>query len=278
MLRANDAFEQDDALLEPARRVAATGEPVLDLEVGVRGRTLLVDSFPVHGDDGALLAIGIATSDVTARRRAESARERLESATEALASASSVEEVAAAMVAEATGSLESTTAAVHVLAEHGGALRHVGGLSGERLERWSSIPMGADLPLTAVVRSGEARFFDDVGALLDGAPALTRAVSADSRSFAVLPLVASGRVLGALSVTFTRPMDFDDDERALLLALASQSAVALARAQLYEREHAVAQTLQASLLPRALPAIEGLDMAARLRGGSAGRRRRRRLL
>jgi serine phosphatase RsbU (regulator of sigma subunit)/CHASE3 domain sensor protein/putative methionine-R-sulfoxide reductase with GAF domain len=270
VLRANDAFEQDDALLEPARRVAATGEPVLDLEVVVRGRTLLVDCFAVRGEDGELLAIGIATSDVTARRRAESARERLQSATAALASASSVEEVAAAMVDEATRSLESTTAAVHVLAEHGGTLRHVGGLSGDRLERWSSIPMGADLPLTAVVRSGEAHFFDDVDALLDRAPSLTRAVSADSRSFAVLPLVASGRVLGALSVTFTRPMAFDDDERALLLALASQSAVALARAQLYEREHAVAQTLQASLLPRALPAIEGFDIAGRLVAGAPG--------
>ena len=95
-------------------------------------------------------------------------------------------------------------------------------------------------------------------------------MSAESRSFAVLPLVASGRVLGALSVMFTRPMAFDDDERALLLALASQSAIALARAQLYEREHVVAQTLQASLLPRALPGIDGLDLAARCEAGAPG--------
>jgi serine phosphatase RsbU (regulator of sigma subunit)/CHASE3 domain sensor protein len=270
VLRANDAFEQDDALLEPARRVAATGEQVLDLEIEVRGRTLIVDCFPVHGDDGALLAIGIATSDVTARRRAESARERLQSATAALAAASSVEEVAAATAIEATRSLDTTTAAVHVLDESGDLLHHVGGLSGHRLERWSSVPMQADLPLTAVVRTGEAHYFDDVDALLDRAPGLVGAVSADSRSFAVLPLVASGRTLGALSVTFTRPMAFDEDERALLFALTSQSAVALARAQLYEREHIVAQTLQASLLPRALPAIDGLDMAARLEAGAQG--------
>jgi serine phosphatase RsbU (regulator of sigma subunit)/CHASE3 domain sensor protein len=269
-LRANDAFEQDDALLEPARRVAATGEPVLDLEVEVRGRTLIVDCFPVRGEDGALLAIGIATSDITARRRAESARERLQSATAALAAASSVEEVAAATVTEATRSLATTTAAVHVLADGGELLRHVGGLSGDRLERWGSVPMQADLPLTAVVRSGEPHYFDDVDALLNRAPGLVGTVSADSRSFAVLPLIASGRTLGALSVTFTRPMAFDEDERALLLALASQSAVALARAQLYEREHIVAQTLQASLLPRALPAIEGLDLAARLEAGAQG--------
>ena len=46
--------------------------------------------------------------------------------------------------------------------------------------------------------------------------------------------------------------------------------MALARAQLYEREHTVAQTLQASLLPRALPAIPGLDLAAKLHGGAPG--------
>jgi serine phosphatase RsbU (regulator of sigma subunit)/CHASE3 domain sensor protein len=270
VLRANDAFEQHDALLEPARSVAATGESVLDLEIVVRDRRLLVDCFPVHGEDGALLAIGIATSDVTARRRAESARERLQSATAALAAASSVEEVAAATVAEATRSLDTTTAAVHVLDEGGHVLRHAGGLTGERLERWGAVPMQADLPLTAVVRSGEARYFDNVDALLHRAPALVGTVSADSRSFAVLPLVASGRTFGALSVTFTRPMAFEADERALLDALASQSAVALARAQLYEREHAVAQTLQASLLPSALPVIDGLDMAARLEAGASG--------
>jgi serine phosphatase RsbU (regulator of sigma subunit) len=77
-------------------------------------------------------------------------------------------------------------------------------------------------------------------------------------------------VLGALSFMFAHPITFDEDERALLLALASQSAVALARARLYEREHTVAQTLQASLLPRALPAIAGLDLAARLEAGAPG--------
>ncbi len=207
---------------------------------------------------------------VERQRRAESGRERLQSATAALAAATSVEEVAAATVTEATRSLDTTTAAVHVLDDGGDVLHHVGGLSGDRLERWASVRMSADLPLTAVVRLREARYFDDVDALLGRAPGLAGAVSADSRSFAVLPLAASGRTLGALSITFTRPVAFDEDERALLSALASQSAVALARAQLYEREHIVAQTLQASLLPRALPAIEGLDMAALLEAGAQG--------
>jgi serine phosphatase RsbU (regulator of sigma subunit) len=73
-----------------------------------------------------------------------------------------------------------------------------------------------------------------------------------------------------MALSFTRPMAFDAEERALLHALAAQCAVALGRAQLYEREHAVSRTLQASLLPRALPAIPGLDLAARLESGAPG--------
>jgi serine phosphatase RsbU (regulator of sigma subunit) len=89
-------------------------------------------------------------------------------------------------------------------------------------------------------------------------------------AYAALPLIASGRVLGVLALSFARPMTFDAEERALLDALAAQCAVALNRAQLYEREHTVSRTLQASLLPRALPQIPGLDLAARLESGAAG--------
>jgi serine phosphatase RsbU (regulator of sigma subunit)/CHASE3 domain sensor protein len=196
-------------------------------------------------------------------RRAEAGRERLQSATAALAASSSIEEVAEATVTEATRSLETTKAAMHML--DGAVLYHVGGLTGGRRERWSKVSMQAGLPLTEAVRTGEPLFFDEVGALRERWP-----LSPETRAFAVLPLIASGRVLGALSVMFARPITFDAEERGLLLALASQSAVALARAQLYEREHAVAQTLQASLLPRALPAIEGLDLAGRLEAGAPG--------
>ncbi len=85
-----------------------------------------------------------------------------------------------------------------------------------------------------------------------------------------MPLVAYGRTLGVLSFGFTRTVAFDRGERGLLHALAAQAAIALARAQLYEREHAVSQTLQASLLPRALPDVPGLDLAGRLEAGAHG--------
>jgi serine phosphatase RsbU (regulator of sigma subunit) len=65
-------------------------------------------------------------------------------------------------------------------------------------------------------------------------------------------------------------MAFEAADRDLLEALAAQSAQAVARARLYEREHTVARTLQASLLPRVLPQIPGIDLAARLEAGAPG--------
>ena len=44
------------------------------------------------------------------------------------------------------------------------------------------------------------------------------------------------------------------------------------RAQLHEREHSIAATLQRALLPQALPVVPGLDVASRYRAAqrSAG--------
>jgi CHASE3 domain sensor protein len=256
---ALERYTAAEAAEQLALRAESTRLRNRAITIAVAGLALLLALIAVvaYGAERAIV------EPVERWRRADTARERLQSATAALAASSSIEEVAEATVTEATQSLETTTAAMHMLDQ--GVLYHVGGLAGGRRERWSKVSMQVALPLTEAVRSGEPLFFDDVDPLRERWP-----LSPETRAFAVLPLVASGRVLGALSLMFAHPITFDSDERALLLALGSQSAVALARAQLYEREHAVAQTLQASLLPRALPRIEGLDLAGRLEAGAPG--------
>ena len=126
------------------------------------------------------------------------------------------------------------------------------------------------MPATDAARTGQAIFISDEATLLERYPQLAGTPYPRAGAYAALPLVAYGRTLGVLSFGFTRPVEFDDDERRLLSALAAQVAIALARAQLYEREHAVSQTLQASLLPRALPEVPGLDLAGRLEAGAKG--------
>ena len=56
------------------------------------------------------------------------------------------------------------------------------------------------------------------------------------RAGAHIPLLLSGRLLGVLFLGFSKPRTFSPSQRRFVLALASQCAQALGRAQLYEAE------------------------------------------
>jgi serine phosphatase RsbU (regulator of sigma subunit) len=76
-----------------------------------------------------------------------------------------------------------------------------------------------------------------------------------------VPLIARGRVRGVLAAGFDRaPVE---DDLVLFEDLGRRAALALDSARLYaERDH-IARTLQQSLLPRELPPIPGVELAAR---------------
>src|SRR5690606_7242562 len=82
----------------------------------------------------------------------------------------------------------------------------------------------------------------------------------DERAWAALPLLSGGQPVGALRFAHTAPRDISDEEKVFLEALAGQCALALERAKLFEREHRTAEALQASLLPEALPEVQGIRM------------------
>ena len=85
----------------------------------------------------------------------------------------------------------------------------------------------------------------------------------DERSWVGLPLIAAGAPLGALRFSFNRPRRITEEERVFLEALAGQCALAVERAEMYEKEHTAAVTLQRSLLPDKLPHVPGLALDAR---------------
>jgi serine phosphatase RsbU (regulator of sigma subunit) len=85
----------------------------------------------------------------------------------------------------------------------------------------------------------------------------------DERSWVGLPLLAAGQPLGALRFSFGSERRISEEERVFLEALAGQCSLAVERAEMYEREHATAETLQRSLLPDKLPNIPGLALDAR---------------
>jgi len=90
----------------------------------------------------------------------------------------------------------------------------------------------------------------------------------DERAWAALPLLSGGQPVGALRFAHTAPRDISDEEKVFLEALAGQCALALERAKLFEREHRTAEALQASLLPEALPEVQGIRMRAFYRSGT----------
>ena len=80
----------------------------------------------------------------------------------------------------------------------------------------------------------------------------------------------SGRRLGVLGVADKVDGDFGELDESVLVQLAQLAALAIENAERYELEHEVSVDLQRSLLPRDLPHVGGLELAARYRPGAAG--------
>ncbi|EGX56854.1 integral membrane sensor protein [Streptomyces zinciresistens K42] len=91
-----------------------------------------------------------------------------------------------------------------------------------------------------------------------------RIVAFGMHSMLTVPLRARGVIMGM--ATFwraERPEAFEPDDVSLAEELVARAAVSIDNARRFTREHTLSDTLQRSLLPRALPAQSGLDVAYR---------------
>jgi hypothetical protein len=83
------------------------------------------------------------------------------------------------------------------------------------------------------------------------------------RSLVTIPLVARGRLLGALSFFYRYDARrHDPEEIALMGALGERAATALYNANMYVARTQLARTLQRSLLPETLPALERVVLSS----------------
>jgi PAS domain S-box-containing protein len=89
------------------------------------------------------------------------------------------------------------------------------------------------------------------------------AMLAQDDSLIGVPLLAEGVVTGVLVAGAEPPREFSGEDLTLLRLAAERVGLAIAHAQVYEREHRIAETLQRSLLPDRLPELPGLEVAAR---------------
>ncbi|MGI8331934.1 PP2C family protein-serine/threonine phosphatase [Actinomadura scrupuli] len=147
------------------------------------------------------------------------------------------------------------------------------GASGVDLEAWLAtgevVVIAADSPYAVCVNTGAPQRFSALGQRdlerighAGGSEALRRL--RDLTDFVVVPLMVGTTGLGF--VTFARGRrsePFSGGEVRLAGEIAAHAARCLDNARLYGRERAAARALQASLLPGALDAVPGLEIAHR---------------
>ncbi|MFE3164155.1 SpoIIE family protein phosphatase [Streptomyces sp. NPDC059224] len=121
--------------------------------------------------------------------------------------------------------------------------------------------LGSDNPPAKALTGHTPLFF---GSFAEFKRAYPDAVQYGTRNaWAFLPLVIRGRPVGMLVLSFDHTRDFPAAERHLMVSMAGLVAQALDRACLHEAKDDLARTLQTGLLPKRLPTVPGLSVAAR---------------
>ncbi|MFG2886674.1 SpoIIE family protein phosphatase [Streptomyces sp. NPDC048297] len=89
-------------------------------------------------------------------------------------------------------------------------------------------------------------------------------------SLITAPIRTGGTVLGMASFWRSKREPFDEEDVSLAEELVARAGVSIDNARRYAREHALAVTLQRSLLPRALPELSALEVAYRYLPAQSG--------
>lgn len=148
-------------------------------------------------------------------------------------------------------------------------------LLAERLRRYDGDPPSPDRGVGRVIRTGISELHEHIpdemlvqGAVDDEHLGLLRQVG--FRSALVVPLRARGRTLGVMTlVTAESFRRFDSTDQDFVEQLASRAAMAVDNARLATARREIAETLQRSLLPEAVPTVAGWEIATMYRPASA---------
>jgi PAS domain S-box-containing protein len=121
-----------------------------------------------------------------------------------------------------------------------------------------------------VVRTGLSELIPEISQELIDAAAITDAELLDVverlqlSSVMYIPLIARGRTVGALTMVWAESgKHYSEEDLRLAEDLASRAAFAIDNARLYRERDQAARSLQERLLPKRLPNIPGIDVAAR---------------
>ncbi|TDC77170.1 GAF domain-containing protein [Streptomyces hainanensis] len=124
--------------------------------------------------------------------------------------------------------------------------------------------ISARYPAAEVLRTGRAVYLSTPEEYAERYPRYWPVIAQYHRSsWAYLPLVVAGRLIGSWLVAFTHPVDFTLENRAMLSTLARLLAQALSRTFLQDTERELAADLQHTMRPSPRPVVPGMQVAAR---------------
>ncbi|MEV5607422.1 SpoIIE family protein phosphatase [Streptomyces sp. NPDC052225] len=243
----------------------------------VRGRVLR------DGDGRAVRVVGVLrtapdeTAEPAALDAVDAKRRRValmvQGTTEALSRAVTVDDVVA--VLSGAGGLDRFAADGLVLGLVEGESLKLIALVGQSMEALTELKLHQSddsLPLAEVVRHRRPRF---VGSLAELAPRPSRLgryidqLNLDAAAF--LPLVAQDRAIGGLALFYRGRREFTEADRNLCIGLSGIVAQSLQRAILFDEERDLATNLQATMLPRDIPAVPDTEVAVRYHAAWGGR-------
>jgi anti-sigma regulatory factor (Ser/Thr protein kinase)/putative methionine-R-sulfoxide reductase with GAF domain len=191
---------------------------------------------------------------------------KIQRVTDAALAHLTVDELLDELLIRVREALSADTAAILLLDKARGELvaRAAKGLE-EEVEQGVRIPLGRGFAGT-IALSGEPLAIYDVDHSIVLNPILSQK---GVRSLLGVPLLVQGETLGIMHVGTLTHRRFTADDEELLQLVGDRVALAV-HAGLYERERAVARTLQRSLLPDRLPSVPGLRLAGRYLAAPGG--------
>jgi PAS domain S-box-containing protein len=289
---ADNAFAREVILADVAReqrwhgdyrlRNFATGAPVfVDLEV-----------FAIRNPAGETVAIAAAARDISKRRRSETRLRALVDAGAALSHA--LEDPRAfETLAELIVRTLATLCVIEIVPdpsdEHPGpwqaASFHIDRTAREVVAAGTilePIDFSEEVPTIRVMRDGtsilvahvDEAWFENASIDPQYADWLR---SLGVHSLVAVPLVAGGKVLGALTVARAKEQEpragflgaYDAEDLFFVEELGRRAGAAVEGARLYERQRNIAVRMQEASLPERLPSLANVQLAAEYRPGSA---------
>jgi PAS domain S-box-containing protein len=287
-----------DLIERSLRRVLATGEPVFELEVSSRGigepggeRFWSCTQFRIDGPHGQAAGVACAILEITERARnqrrlalADEASARIGTTLDITRTAEELLEVAMGRLADA-GAVDLLATVIegdHRAPQARGEKMHLQRVAvrwpadwpapPEYLRYTSAAPDPARLFHQSVV-DGSPVYLPAFGAMtpeqlrkLDSGTGLGRLLAArgaGAHSVMTLPLTARGAIMGIVVLyRLAGSKPFTRADLSLARDLVARATVCIDNARHYTRERATALELQAGLLPRAIPEVPGLELAA----------------